>query len=198
MPQFPEIDPETLAQAIRTYLASRMNVNALQNGAAPNSIEVIRGWADAIAAVQNPSNSYFHQNDQTLFSLIQQLGLGSPGNLLFTAGVALQPGQFVYQSANDTVALADFSSASLGPAVGVVVGNPSPTTVLVQNLNSFTYSVSMAFGFLPLTPDTLYYVGSGGGITSSPTAPSGGYNQVVGYAKTTYQLVLNLGEPVLV
>jgi len=199
MAQFPEVDPETLTQAIRTFLAARMNVPALANGGAPNSIEVIRGWAEGITSAQNPSNAYFNQNDQVLFGLVQQQGGGGVGSLLFNAAApGFEIGQFVYQVSNDTVDLADFSLAATGPSVGVIVALPTKTTVLVQNLGSFSYNGSMTFPFLPFVPDTIYYIGSAGNITSSPTAPSGGYNQEIGYAKNTLQLVLNIQDPVLV
>lgn len=190
---FPEIDPQTLAQAIRTYITARMNVSAVQGGNSANYNEVLLGWAEAIAAAQNPSNAYFEENDQVLFGLLQQQG-GNSGSLLFTAGVPLTIGQWVYQVSSDTVALADYSSLATGPAVGVVVGNPTQNTVLVQNLGSVLYTVQQAFGFLPLTPDVPYYIGAAGNITTSPNPPGGGYTQEIGYAKNTLQFVLNLQE----
>lgn len=194
-PQFPEVDPETLTQSILTSLAARMNVSALQAGAAPNYAEVIRGWAEGIAAAQNPSNSYFQQNDDALFSLLQQGVGGDSGSLLFTAAVPLLVGQWVYQVSADTVGLADFSSPSTGPVVGVVVGIPSESTVLVQNLGSYLYTAQQSFQFLPLVPDTIYYLGSSGSITSVASPPPGGFLQKVGYAKNTLQFVLNIQDP---
>jgi hypothetical protein len=96
------------------------------------------------------------------------------------------------------VDLADFSAVATGPAVGVVVANPTQTTVLVQNLGSFLYTQAMGYGFIPLTPDTVYYIGSSGNLTTSPSAPPGGYQQEIGYAKNTLQLVLNIQDPTLV
>jgi len=200
MPQFPEVDPDTLTQSVRNHITARMNVPALANGGSPNFLEVLRGWAEGITAAQNPSNAYFEQNDQNLYALVQQQqgGGGGPGLLAFNAAVPLQIGQIVYQISNDTVAPADFASISTGPAIGIVYSLFNQSSVLVQNLGSFAFNLNMGFGFLPLVPDTVYYVGPAGTITNTPSAPSGGYNQELGYAKNTLQLVFNIQEATLV
>lgn len=199
MAQFPEVDPATLVQALRQYITARQNVSALTNGGSANYLEVVRGWADALTATQNPSNAYFQQSISVLFDMIQQGGGGSgtTGIILFSSATPLTVGQWVYQVSSDTVDLADFSLASTGPAVGVVVGNPSINTVLVQNLGTYVYSPG-DFPFLPMLPDTAYYIGAGGELTSNPNPPPGGYHQEIGYAKNTYQIVLNVQEPTLV
>lgn len=199
MAQFPEVDPDTLLQALRTYITARQNVGALANGGSANYLEVLRGFADAVAGTQNPSNAFFKQEDELLFSLLQQQGGGSStGSLLFSINNSpLLIGQWVYQVSTDTVDLADFSLASAGPVVGVVVALPTEDTVLVQNTGAFAYT-PQSFPFLPLTPDTLYYIGSSGALTSTPNAPAGGYTQEIGYAKNTTQVVLNLRAPILV
>ncbi len=197
MPQFPEVDPETLLQALKTYITARQNVKALANGSSANYLEVMRGWAEAITATQNPSNAWFQENLDTLYSLLQQSGAGAPGTLLFNAASPLFIGQWVYQVSSDTVDLADSSSISTGPAIGVVVSNPTQSTVAVQNIGSFLYTPQQ-FPFLPFTPDTTYYVGSLGLITDNPNPQSGGYLQEIGYAKNTLQFVLNIQEPTLI
>jgi hypothetical protein len=189
-PQFPEVDPETLTQAIRTSLAARMNVRALQAGAAPNYMEVIRGWAEGLTAAQNPSNAYFQQNETDLFN-----GQGG-GSLLFTASEPMSVGQWVYQVSSDTVGLADRSDTETGPSVGVVVSTPSPSTVLVQTLGSYLYDAQSSLPFVPLTPDAIYYIGAAGNLTILTNAPEGGYIQEVGYAKNSLQFVLNIQVPV--
>lgn len=198
MPQFPQIDSATLAQAIKTFVTARQNVNALANGASLNYDEVVRGWADALTAVTNPSLGYFESNDQTLFNLIgQQSGPSSTPTLLFNTLGPVAVGQWVYQVSNDTVSLADFGVAALGPVVGVVTSIPTATTARVQTIGSFVYTVSLPF--LPLIPDTLYYAGASGSIISlSPNPPAGGYVQEIGFAKSPTELVLNLQERTLV
>lgn len=193
MPQFPEIDPETLYQAIRTFVTARMNSSP--NGGT-NYLSVVQGWADALAATQNPSNSFFNQNEQELFDLVAQVGGGE--DLTFNTSAPISIGQFVYQLSNDTVALADNSSLSSGPAIGVVSAVVSPTSVRVKNVGYLNYNANMGFSFFPLTPDTIYYAGASGEITATPSAPSGGFNQVVGYAKTTTQFVLGIQAPIAV
>jgi hypothetical protein len=196
MPQFPEVDPETLLQALRMYVTQRQNVSALQNGQA-NYLEVMRGWAEAIAATQNPSNAWFQENLNILYELVQGQGGGTSGTLLFNTLSPLQIGQWVYQVSSDTVDLADSTSISTGPAVGVVISAPTKSTVSVLNLGSYLY-VPASFPFIPFTPDSTYYIGSAGMITASPNPPSGGYLQEIGYAKNTLQLVLNIQEPTLI
>jgi len=199
-PVFPQVNSETLTQAIKTFVTARQNVSALANGASLNYDEVVRGWADAIAAIHNPSLAYFDAQEQLLFSLVgnqnqQQSGIPT---LLFNTLGPVAIGQWVYQVSTDTVSVADFSSISTGPAVGVVSSLPTPTTARVQTVANFVYGV-LPLPFLPLVPDTLYYIGSAGGILSAvPNPPSGGYVQEIGFAKSATELVLNIQEPTVV
>lgn len=197
MPQFPAIDPLTLAQAIKNFLRQRQNVSAINNGGSADYGTVVDAWAEALTSVQNPSYDYIEQNIQTLYSLIQG-GPSSIPTLLFNSASPLTAGQWVYQVSSDTVDAVDFSSLSFGPAIGVVVSSPTVSTVSVQNIGSFLYNIGMGFPFLPLTPDSLYYVGAGGEITSSPSPLPGGFVQEIGYAKTQFELVLNIQEPTTV
>lgn len=197
MAKFPEVDPATLAQAIKTYVAARMNVPALQNGSAANYASVVYGWAEAITSIQNPTNLAFKENDDLLFAITQQSGGNGQGTLLFSTQSPLQVGQWVYLASSDTVAAADFNLAAKGPAIGVVTEVPSQDSALVQNIGSFVYPLQ-GFGFIPFTPDTVYYIGAAGSLVTTPSAPIGGYVQEVGYSKNTVQLVLNIQDPTLV
>jgi len=191
-------DPLTLQQAILLFVRARQNVPILDTGA--NYSEVIMGWAEAIGAVQNPINSTFSTNDTALFNAVGGQGGGSTSvpSLLFDISGAVSVGTFVYQNGSNAASPADSSFAASGPVLGVAIELPTTTTVKVQNVGSYTFDTSSTLPFLPLTPDTVYYAGAAGAITANPSPPSGGYVQEIGYAKTPYELVLNLQEITLV
>lgn len=196
-PQFPNVDPATLAQLIRTYVRSRQNVSAVSTGSSADYGQVVNGWADAIAAGFNPSLSSFKNTDDALIAAISQLQQqqqsGIPTLLFFSSG-PMAVGNVVYQVSSDTVALADNSSITTGPAVGIVTSIPGPGQARVQNISQYTFNLNLPYPFLPLVPDTTYYVGISGNITATPTPGPGGYLQEIGYAKTTSEFVLHIEE----
>lgn len=198
---FPEFEPTALAQAIRTFVASRANSQTAssQLGRA-NYLPVVQGWADAIAATQNPANAYFEANDQTLFTLVGQQGSGSAvvPTLLFNVQGSLAVGEWAVQVSDDTIAIADASSFANGPAVGVVTELLSQGTIArVQNSGSHLYSQGDTYSFLPMVADATYYISEAtpGELTTTPNPSAGGFIQEVGYAKTAYQFVVALQEP---
>tara|TARA_R100001079_G_C4451412_1_gene153914 strand:- start:7183 stop:7785 length:603 start_codon:yes stop_codon:yes gene_type:complete len=198
MPQFPLLDPETLAQAIKTHIADR-NKSRSASGLAgrPDYYDVVKGFADAIAQTANPSLQHFDNNDNTLFN--SQGSGGGQGNssLTFSSQGTISIGQWVVQTSSNVVSLSDASTFADGPSVGVVTGVPSQGSVTVQNSGTYTYSAQDPYSFLPLTPDSVYWISSSSGeITLSPNPPSGGFVQEVGYAKTAYQLVISIQEPI--
>lgn len=194
--EFPEVDSETLAQAIRTYTIIRQR--ALVNTGGANYMEVIRGLAEAMTSSINPSLAHFATNDETLLTAVQGQAGSSTPSLIFSHGGTVEVGQWVYLEAQDFIDLADSSAAALGPSVGVVTELISSATARVQAIGAFTYSQSSSLPFLPLVPDTTYFIDSSGAITNSPSPTAGGYVQEVGYAKTTHELVLSIQEPILV
>lgn len=198
MPQFPEVDPDTLAEAIKSNLRSQMNVPAIQNGGV-DSNRVVRAWADAMTAGQNPSNAYFNSQINALYGQQggQQPGAGS-STMLFNVSGTVNVGEWVYLSSSNTVALASNTSLATGPVIGVVASMTSLTTALVQYFGPFMYTDSLGLGFIPMTPDTIYYIGSAGDLTDNPTPPPGGYVQELGYAKNAYEFVISLKGPVQV
>lgn len=195
---FPQINPETLAQAIKTRVAATQNVNALSNGASANYSEVIRGWAEALTSVANPSLAYFENNDQVLFLQTQNQN-PQPGVLtyLFNTLGSVSVGQWVYQVSADTVAVSDCTSTAYGPAVGVITQIVSGSTARVQTVGNFLYD-NLYLPFLPLIPDSSYYIGAAGAIVAVPAPYSGGYIQEIGFAKSATELVLNIQEHTLV
>lgn len=200
MPQFPEFDPETLAQAIKTFvLARNNNRTAVSQLSRPDYFDVVRGWAEALGFLQNPSFAYLDNNDQTLFNLIGQGGgQTQTPSLLFNIQGALSVGQWAVQVSDDTVAAADATTFANGPVVGVVIDVPSTGIARIQNTGSYTYPATAGFSFLPMTADEVYYASpvAVGDITLTPTPPSGGFMQEVGYAKTPYQFIIAIQEPV--
>lgn len=197
-PQFPQIDPATLAQAIKTFVTQRQNVPALSNGGSVDYNAVVDGWAEALTTVSNPTVEYFDNNQASLYSLVGQQQQSSVPTLLFNTVSPLSIGQWVYQVSSDTVDAANFNNIANGPSIGIVVATPTASTVSVQNVGSFLYNANMGFPYLPLTPDTTYYISSGGEITASPNPGAGGFVQEIGYAKTSFEFVLNVQEPILV
>jgi hypothetical protein len=198
MPQFPEVDPNTLAEAIKSNLRSQMNIPALQNGGSANYNMVVQAWADALTATQNPSNAYFNSQINTIYGQLGQQGAAVTPTLLFNTSGTINVGEWVYISGNDTVSVASNASYATGPVVGVVTSLPSPTTARVQNVGSFVYTENLGMSFIPLIPDTVYYIGTAGQLTTNPTPPSGGYVQELGYAKSAYEFVITIQEPVQV
>lgn len=201
MADFPEVDPETLAQAIKTAIINRQNVSALSALGRPNSLEVIRGIADGITAASNPSYQSLKETDDSLLSLITSQGQGDPvtATLLFQVQGVLTVGQWAVQVGDDLVAVADASTFANGPVVGVVTELPSQGFARVQNTGSFLYTLGQ-LAFLPMAPDSIYYLSSSvpGDLDLSPDPPAGGFVQEVGYAKTDLQFVLNIQEPIQV
>jgi hypothetical protein len=95
----------------------------------------------------------------------------------------------VYQTGADSVDKARADATTTMPAVGVVLSKPTGTTCIIARSGKVTgYS---------LTADTYYYVSpsTAGGITSTPPNAAGNVVQQVGYAKTTTDLVVELGRP---
>lgn len=195
---FPQIDPETLTQAVKNHVAARQNVNALANGGSANYGEVIRGWAEALVGVTNPSLAYFEANDQALFNQNQnqnpQQGVVT---YVFNTIGPVQIGEWVYQVSADTVSVADAATAAYGPAIGVVTQKPTGSTARVQTVGNFIYA-GLPLSFLPLIPDSIYYIGASGAIVAVPVPSSGGYVQEIGFSKSTTELVLNIQERILV
>lgn len=203
MPTFPEFDPSTLAQAITTYVASRASSKtAVSQLGRANYLDIVQGWADALAAVQNPSFAHLDTNDKTLFTLVGQGGgQATTPTLLFNVQGSLSVGEWVVQVSDDTVAIADASTLADGPVVGVVTELLSSGAIArIQNSGSYVYSAQDSYSFLPMTPDATYYASAAtaGEITDSPAPPSGGFLQELGYAKTQYQFVIALQEPTAV
>lgn len=198
MADFPEVDPETLAQAIKTSIINRQNVSALSALGRPDGFEVIRGVADGVTAASNPSYQSLKETDDTLLALTSQ---GAPviSSLLFQVQGVLTVGQWAVQVGDDLIAVADASTFVDGPVVGVVTELPSQGFARVQNTGSFLYTLGQ-LSFLPLIPDSIYYVSATvpGDLALSPNPPTGGFIQEVGYAKTDLQLVLNIQEPIQV
>lgn len=192
-------DPLALQQSIIAHVRARQNVPIRETGA--NYSEVIMGWAEAIGAVQNPINSTFSANDTALFNALGNQGSGGSTSvpaLLFDISGAVSVGTFVYQNGDNAASPSDSSLASAGPVLGVAIELPTATTVRVQNVGSYVFDSASTLPFLPMIPDTVYYADVAGGITSAPNPTSGGYIQEVGYAKTQYELVLNIQEVTLV
>lgn len=195
---FPQIDPETLAQAVKNHVAARQNVNALANGGSANYGEVIRGWAEALAGVTNPSLAYFEANDQVLFNQNQnQNPQSGVVTYLFNTVGPVEIGEWVYQVSSDTISVADAAVAAYGPAIGVVTQKPTGSTARVQTVGNFLYN-NLPLNFLPLIPDSIYYIGAAGAIVSVPVPSSGGYVQEIGFSKSVNELVLNIQERTLV
>lgn len=200
MPDFPEIDPETLAQAIKTGIINRQNVSALDNVGGSDSFAVVQGIADGLTLAVNPSFANQKTNDDQLFQLAAQDPQVVVPTLLFKISGALIVGDWVYQISDDTVARVDASALASGPAIGVVTELPSQGFARIQNTGGYAYDAQGSQSFLPMTPDSLYYVSAtvAGELELSPNPPQGGFLQEVGYAKTAYQLVVQIQEPIQV
>ena len=198
MPQFPLLDQDALAQALKTFITQRQNVPALSSGGSTDYTVVVNAWAEALTTVQNPTIAYQEANINALYTLVAQQQSSGSGTLLFNAGSPLLVGQWVYLISVDTVDAVDSTNSASGPAIGVVVSLPTASTVSVRNFGSFLYNSGMSYPFVPLVPDTIYYAGTSGNITASPNPGSGGFVQELGYAKTAYEFVLNIQEPILV
>lgn len=196
---FPQINPETLAQAIKTYVAARQNVSALGNGGSANYSEVVRGWAEAITSVTNPSLAQFEANDKFLFNQNQNQNPQNVGvvTYLFNLIGSAEVGEWVYQVSSDNVSVSESATAAYGPAIGVVTEKPSGSTVRVQTVGNFLYA-NLPLNFLPLIPDSIYYIGPAGSIVPVPTPSAGGYVQEIGFSKSTHELVLNIQARILV
>ena len=197
MVDFPEVDPETLAQAIKAGIINRQNVSALDSLGSPDGFSVVQGIADGIAAASNPSYKSLKDSDDILFANQQGQGQGgAAATLLFQVQGVLTVGQWAVQVGDDLIAVADASSFANGPVVGVVTELPSQGFARIQNTGSYLYAQGQS-SFLPMTPDSVYYLSATvpGDLSLSPNPPSGGFIQEVGYAKTDLQLVLNIQEP---
>lgn len=82
------------------------------------------------------------------------------------------------------------TAAHLYRFVGFCVSKPTTTTALYQNSGSVQLGST--------TPGTVYWVGSGGSITSTMPATSGQLRQRVGIGLASNQLLIQIGEPIIV
>jgi hypothetical protein len=95
---------------------------------------------------------------------------------LFTCGAGVALGEWVYNSAANTVAEADADDTTKRPAIGPVVAKPSTTSCLVQTGGEYTTS--------GLTAGAAYYLSAATAGTITATPPPGNA-QLVGWAKST-------------
>lgn len=125
--------------------------------------------------------------DGTTGKLIQDSGV-SIGELTDTAAYACDSGVSVNDCVYwDGAALqkSDKSNASTVPVLGIVKAKPSSTTAQLQFIGERT-------GFSGIVPNTRYYLGSSGGITSTATTTSGDYIVPIGIGKNSSTIELRL------
>jgi hypothetical protein len=102
-------------------------------------------------------------------------------------GPGLAVNDVVYVSASNTVAKADATAASTGPAIGVVV-SAAAGIVSVRLFGAVTT-------FVGLTPGDEYFVSTtAGGITTTPPSLTGEYVQSLGIALTATTLLVKTGS----
>lgn len=113
-------------------------------------------------------------------------GGGGSSDMLFSQGGTLALRDLVYLVSSGTVAKADATTASTGPAIGFVSSVVSPTQVRVRNeriLDGFTGLTALAPLFMSTTP---------GGVTSTPPSAIGNVIQEVGVAVTATSVLIRL------
>jgi hypothetical protein len=95
-------------------------------------------------------------------------------------------GNMVRIVGDSSVDLADATDSSTMPVIGVVTEKPSATQAKVQ------VAGIVAGVFSSLTPGSVYYLATGGGIAPSPPGgPGKVFVQAVGTAISTTELVIN-------
>jgi hypothetical protein len=105
---------------------------------------------------------------------------------VFTCPVGAAVGDAVALSAADTVILADADNASARPAIGIVASKPTPTTCVLR------YAGELG-GFTGLTPGATYYLSTTPGAIQTPTPTGAGVlSQVIGDARNTTTLVIDI------
>jgi len=95
-------------------------------------------------------------------------------------------GDLIYGTGVFTGALADNSSGTTVPAIGVVIAKPAATTATLAYFGE-------AASFAGLTPGAVYYVGLAGAVTLAPPVAAGSVVQQVGVAASATTMVFNPG-----
>lgn len=118
----------------------------------------------------------------------QDIGSGGGGGSssavvsTYTCASGVVPGDAVYISAVNTVALADATDETTAPAIGIVQSKPTATSCIVVRVGECT-------ALSGLTAGTIYYLAKGtpGGISATPpVAPA--VTQKIGEAKNSTTL----------
>lgn len=109
--------------------------------------------------------------------------ISTPGEWGVPAGVSVN--DFIYATGSLTADKADNSGIATMPTIGVVVAKPTAVTATV------VYAGEVG-GFVGLTPAAIYYVGTAGGITTTPppSTATGKVVQQVGTAMSAVKLLV--------
>lgn len=104
---------------------------------------------------------------------------------LYNCSAFVNLGDVVYESAANTVDRADATSSLTSPAIGVVTNKLTSTTAIV----TYAGTVNVILG---LTAGPYYLAASPGQITQTAPTANGQVVQVIGFAKSTTELILTL------
>jgi hypothetical protein len=148
----------------------------------------------ASAAVSNSSELRVRYNDTLSRGEYSENGgpwspfsSASPTSAVFTcpAGVNLNDAAAI--TGADAADQADANNAAARPCRGFVISKPTATSCILQYAGELS-------GFVGLTPNATYYLSeTAGAISGKPTSP-GTIQQVVGWARNTTTLVIDIEQ----
>lgn len=149
-----------------------------------NTVEGIQNNA-VDAAPPSLGDTFVYDGAQWTFQPAAAAGsviVSASGQFTVPAGVAV--GDVVYITGSLAADQADNTSVATAPAVGIVVAKPLATTATVAYLGEVA-------GFVGLTAGAVYYLGTLGGMTTTPPNVGGNVIQRIGVAISATALLLN-------
>jgi len=116
--------------------------------------------------------------------------ISTPGEFSVSSGAALR--NLVYALGGTTVGVADNSSISLAPVMGVITGKPTSTTATI-------IFIGKVDGFSGMTPAAQQFLGSSGGLIEVGSLPTsaGSVIQNVGFAISNSVLFFDPKPPII-
>jgi len=106
--------------------------------------------------------------------------------VIYNCASGIKKGDVVYISGIDTVDLADNNNLTTVPCIGMVESKPSSTTCKVKNSGEIE---GLAFS---ITPGQKYYLGTAGGVTTTPPTASNTIVQIIGVGVKTGVMLMTL------
>lgn len=140
---------------------------------------------DASDTTDNAAGS----SKKLLLKTIRPVVINDTDTYACDAGVSVN--DFVYLDGTSTLQLSTNTAGSTLPVYGVVREKPTSTTAKLTRLGE-------RGGFSGLTPNTVYYLSTAGGYTSTPPTAAGTYIVPIGIGKNSSTMVIKILDRLII